>query len=453
MRYVADLHLHSKYSRAVSQSMNLETMAQYASLKGLDILSTGDWTHPLWIREIKSKLTEEDGLFKLKDPSADSTSSLQAGSGQAEKIRFLLSVEISSIYSQGRKTRRVHNLIFIPSIESAEKINAKLLERGANLSSDGRPIIGLSSKNLLELVLGVDKDALFIPAHAWTPWFSLYGSNSGFDSITECFEDLSKYIYGIETGLSSDPEMNWRIKELKNRSILSFSDAHSPLKMGREATIFELKSLSYENLRSAITNSSKSQNRITGTIEFYPEEGKYHYTGHRNCGISQTPQETKEQGVLCPTCKRSLTVGVLHRVEQLAQPNLKFENLNLKLNERGARWIYDPRGLHPPFVKLVPLIEIISEALESTTASLRVKNTFTELCNRFGSELNILLKTEIGEIAKINEKIAQGLLKVRTGDIVIKPGYDGEYGKVKIWPDADKVAEQRVKKEEQMGLF
>lgn len=416
MRYVADLHLHSRFSRAVSQDMNLETMAKYANLKGLDILSTGDWTHPLWIREIKSKLVEEDGLFKLKDGN--------------QNIRYLLSVEISSIYSQGGKTRRVHNLIFVPSIESAEKINAKLLERGANLSSDGRPIVGLSSKNLLELVLAVDKDALFVPAHAWTPWFSLYGSNSGFDSINECFEDLTKYIYAIETGLSSDPEMNWRISELENRSILSFSDAHSPLKMGREATILELKGLSYENLKQAIMKSSKTVNRITGTIEFYPEEGKYHYTGHRNCGISQTPQETKELGVLCPACKRSLTVGVMHRVEELSN---KAVIPVIKSNEFEVSWVGDQDKIHPPFVKLVPLIEIISEALGSTTASLRVKNTFTELCNRFGSEINILLKTEVGEIAKFNEKIAEGIAKVRAGDIVILPGFDGEYGKVKIW--------------------
>lgn len=398
--------------------MNLETMAKYANLKGLDILSTGDWTHPIWIREIKSKLIEEDGLFKLKDGN--------------QNIRYLLSVEISSIYSQGGKTRRVHNLVFVPSIESAEKINGELLKRGANLSSDGRPIIGLSSKNLLELVLSLDKDALFIPAHAWTPWFSLYGSNSGFDSITECFEDLSKYIYAVETGLSSDPEMNWRISELDTRSILSFSDAHSPLKMGREATIFELKDLSYQNLKEAITKSEKSVNRITGTIEFYPEEGKYHYTGHRNCGVSQTPQETKDKGVLCPVCKRSLTVGVMHRVEELSN---KAVVPVIKSNEFGVNWIGDEDKKHPPFVKLVPLVEVISESLESTTASLRVKNTFIELCNKFGSEINVLLKTDIGEIAKVNEKIAEGILKVRQGEIVIKPGFDGEYGKVKIWQE------------------
>lgn len=435
MRYVADLHLHSKYSRAVSQDMNLEGVADFAAKKGLDILSTGDWTHPIWIREIKSKLVEEDGLFKLKTGNT--------------KARFLLSVEISSIYSQGGKTRRVHNLVFVPSIESAEKINTKLLEVGANLSSDGRPIIGLSSRNLLELVLSVDEKALFIPAHAWTPWFSLYGSNSGFDSIAECFGDLSKYIYGVETGLSSDPEMNWGIEELTNRSILSFSDAHSPLKMGREATILELKSLSYKSLWEAITNSRKLESRISGTIEFYPEEGKYHYTGHRNCGVSQTPEETKEQGVICSVCKRSLTVGVMHRVQELTNKKVKVE---LKKSQSDVNWIADGDKLHAPFVKLVPLIEIISEAVESATTSQKARNTFYELCSKLGGELNILLKTQVAEIAKVNERVAEGILKVRHGDIVIKPGFDGEYGKVKIWQD-ERGEEQALERSSKQGIL
>lgn len=433
MKYVADLHLHSRYSRAVSQDMNLETMAKWALKKGLNILSTGDWTHPIWLREIKSKLVEENGLFKLKTGN--------------QNVRFLLSTEISSIYSEGGKVRRIHSLIFVPSFDTAEKISRELIKRGANLNADGRPIIGLSARNLLDLTLSLDKNALFIPAHVWTPWFSLYGSNSGFDSIDECFGDLSKHIYGVETGLSSDPLMNWRIKELNKRAILSFSDAHSAPKMGREATVFDLKELSYDSLREAIVKNS--ENRILSTIEFYPEEGKYHYDGHRNCGVSQTPTETKQNGIICPKCKRKLTIGVMNRVEQLANGDLK---ISIKPSEVGVGWVYDETKLHPPFVKLVPLNEIIAEALSSTTQSQKAKNAFDEMCDKFGSELEILLKTPKEELEKYNAKIAEGVSKVRVGDISIMPGFDGEYGKVKIWSEENS-PEVKKAKESQLGLF
>lgn len=459
MDYVTDLHLHSKYSRAVSPDMNLFNMALWASRKGLDILSASDWTHPLWFRQIREELEEaEQGLFRLKSVI----------SSQQSAIRFLLSVEVSSIYSQGGKVRRIHNLIWSPSFETCEKISAELRKRGCNLNSDGRPIIGLSSIALAELVFSIDRNAMIIPCHVWTPWFSLYGSNSGFDSIDECFGSYAKYIYGIETGLSSDPFMNWQIKELDNRSILSFSDAHSMAKMGREATVFVPKTeisimknktlnISYDDIRLAIMQDKNSKLKIGYTIEFYPEEGKYHYTGHRNCNFVQDPKQTKENGSLCPVCHRPLTVGVMHRVEDLADPNLKFlhstsSGSNLKLDERGVKWIYDTRGFHPPFVKLVPLNEIIAESLSSTVASLKVKNLFDDLCKEFGSELNVLLRVPLQDIAKkAGEKVAEGVKKVRKGEIVILPGFDGQYGIVKIWDDK-KVNEKHIETVNQLGI-
>ena len=437
MQYVCDFHLHSKYSRAVSQNMILSEMEKWAVKKGIDLLSAADFTHPLWFRELKVQLVQDgEGIYKLKSSNS--------------KIRFILSTEISSIYSQGGKTRRIHNLVFMPSLESVEKFNSELLKRGANLSADGRPIIGLPSRNLLELVLSTDPNAFLIPCHAWTPWFSLYGSNSGFDSVEECFQDLSSEIFGIETGLSSDPEMNWRIKELDNRSILSFSDAHSAIKMAREATVFDLPKLSFPNIKDAIKKAGDS--KISYTIEFYPEEGKYHYTGHRNCKVTQTPQQTKQNGVICPVCKRPLTVGVMERVEKLASAPT---NLKTTLDEFGVTWVEDPTGLHPSYVKLVPLVEIISESVQVMPGSLKVLNLFDEMVNKFGSELAVLLKTSITDIEKLfGERIAQGIDKVRKQDISVSPGFDGEFGKVKIWDESDK--QQGISKEveeSQLGLF
>lgn len=443
MEFVADLHLHSKYSRAVSKDMSLENMAVWASKKGLDILSSADWTHPLWFRQIKEELEEaEKGLFKLKKSTL--------------KTRFLLSVEVSSIYSQNGKVHRIHNLIWSPSFETSEKISKELLKRGCNLSSDGRPIIGLSSISLAELVFSIDKEVMLIPCHAWTPWFSLYGANSGFDSIEECFGEFSKYIYGVETGLSSDPFMNWQIKELQNRSILSFSDAHSLAKMGREATVFvpndktSKKEITYKDITSAIKQEKDAKFKIGYTIEFYPEEGKYHYTGHRNCNFVQSPDKTKTDGQICPVCKKQLTIGVMHRVEELAQKKLPKEDS--KSNSNGVRWIVDTTRIHPPFVKLVPLLEIIAESLSSTVSSQRVLGVYNELCKKFGSEVSVLLKTSIADIEKeVGEKIAQGIKKVRSGEIVILPGFDGVYGVVKIWDDK-KISEKTKDAVSQLGI-
>src|SRR3990170_6598178 len=325
MKIISDLQLHSKYARAVSKDMVIPKIWEWAKIKGINLIATGDWTHPLWLREIKSHTEETgSGLLKLKN----------TGNGQGSTgPQFLLETEVSCIYSQGGKLRRIHILIWVPTISSAEKINKKLTSMGANLMSDGRPIMGLTSKQIIEAVLSIDPKSLVIPAHVWTPWFSLYGSESGFDSIEECFGDYSRYIYAVETGLSSNPAMNWRIKELDTRSIVSFSDAHSGPKLGREATVFELEELSFKAIREAIMVPSKesrimnhesggvnnlTNNRIAYTIEFYPEEGKYHYTGHRNCNVRQTPDETRSKGTVCPVCGRKLTVGVMHRVDQLA---------------------------------------------------------------------------------------------------------------------------------------
>src|SRR5581483_720894 len=317
MHFIADLHLHSKYSRAVSQNMILPEMVKWAHKKGIDLLTVADWTHPLWFKEIEKQLEEaENGVYKLKE------SFLSNDPLKDNALRFILSTEISSIYSQGGKTRRIHSLVFAPSLASAKAINEELQKRGANLMADGRPIIGLSAKDLLTLILEVDENSFLIPCHIWTPWFSVFGSKSGFDSLEECFEELTPYIYGIETGLSSDPFMNWTVPELTNRSILSFSDSHSLIKMGREATVFDfpksLNDVSFLDIKGAIMRKAEI-GKIAYTIEFYPEEGKYHFTGHRNCKVVYTPSNTKEKGIICPVCKRPLTVGVIERVNQLDQ--------------------------------------------------------------------------------------------------------------------------------------
>lgn len=457
MEFVSDLHLHSKYSRAVSQQMVLPQMALWGAKKGINLLTTGDWTHPLWLRSIKAELEEAgEGVYKLKGQDS-----------KTDSVRFILSVEIASIFKQGERLRRIHNLVFVPDIQTAEKVIKELLSRGCNLSSDGRAIIGLSSKNLLDLLLNIDKRIILIPCHAWTPHFGIYGSASGFNSIKESFEELSNYIYGIETGISSDPWMNWQIEELKNRSILSFSDAHSLPKMGRELTVFEinktLDTLSYMDIGKSISYSmrKKSGRDVAGesgvayTVEFYPEEGKYHYTGHRNCKVIKSPQQIKESGNICPVCNRRLTEGVMYRVQQLAKEGSDFRPYDSHTDSKGVLWIDDNRKIHPSFVKLVPLNEIVAESMDSTVLSEKVKAKFDEMCLSFGSELNVLLETPLSDItSKFGEKIAEGVAKVRCGEIAIEPGYDGEYGKVKIWNGKEALTKEQKQtaQEDQLGL-
>jgi uncharacterized protein (TIGR00375 family) len=399
MKFIADLHIHSKYSRATSKEMNLESLDKWAKIKGIKEMSTGDFTHPAWFQEIKEKLEPAElGLYKLKNSKTDT--------------RFLLSVEISSIYLQGGKTRRIHNLIYTPSMEIAEKINTALGLRG-NIKSDGRPILGLSSIELAELVFGISEEVVIIPAHAWTPWFSVFGSMSGFDTIEECFGEYASRIFAIETGLSSDPAMNWRLSKLDKISLISNSDAHSVEKIGREANVFDTE-LSFNGIFEAI--KSRDPNKFLYTIEFFPEEGKYHYDGHRACNVVMSPEETKKNNKICPQCKKPLTVGVMYRVNELADRPNNFIDKN-----------------RVPFKKVVPLSEIISEVLGVSKVSKKIKVEYERLIEIFGTELAILIDVFIEEIKnKGSEKLAEAIDKMRKGDINIQPGYDGEYGKVSI---------------------
>lgn len=421
MQIIADLQLHSRFSRAVSPQMTLPNIALWARRKGIGLVATGDWTHPIWFREIERDLEElGNGLLRLK-------------TGETSPL-FLLATEVSSIYSQGGKLRRVHTLIWVPTIESARKISQEMTKRGCNLMSDGRPIIGLSSIHVAELVLSIEPKALIIPAHAWTPWFSVYGSLGGFDSIEEAFGPFAKNIYAVETGLSSNPAMNWRIKELDNRAILSFSDAHSGPKLGREATVFDLKELSYDAIYSALTHQPINASRISYTIEFYPEEGKYHYTGHRACGIRWSPEETRQKGKTCPVCGKPLTIGVMHRIEELAARSEKDVGLYKKDDMTYSKTFSN----RPPFVMLVPLQEIISECIGSPVASPKVQGPYTKLTDGLGGEFSVLLSAALPDIARLaGERVAQGVDKVRRGDLVIDPGYDGVFGVVRLWREGE----------------
>ncbi len=410
--------------------MVLPTMAKWAAVKGINLLGTGDFTHPLWFREIKGLLEEENGVFKLK--------------GEEGGVRFLLTTEISSIYRQDEKTRKIHNVIIASSLIAAEKINQELTKRGFNLMADGRPIIGWPAKDLLDLVMSVDENNLLIPAHIWTPHFSLFGSESGFDALEECFGNLSAQVRAVETGLSSDPAMNWRIPDLINRQIVSFSDAHSPENLGRELTILNVSELNYGSIRSALTGDNGQG--ITSTIEFYPEEGKYHFTGHRVCGVSQSPEETAKHGTTCPVCGKPLTVGVMHRVEQLAKIPVTAETSS---DEFGVRWLASKE--RPAYTTLVPLREILAESEGMGKVSQKVVSIYQQLVEKLGNELAILLKTPVEKIASVGgEKLADALGRVRSGQIFIKPGFDGEYGLVKIWGE-EQIQENNPK--EQMSLF
>jgi len=430
MAYVADLHIHSRFSRACSPQLNIPNLVEWAKYKGINVMGTGDFLHPLWLTELKKDLTE-DGSGFLTHNSSD--------------IKFVLTVEIASIYTQKGKGRRVHNLVFMPDFASAERFQKELLSRRANLGSDGRPIVGISSKDLLSLSLQASEKALFIPAHAWTPWFGIYGSESGYDSMEDCFEDLTEYVYGIETGLSSDPAMNWRVTELDKKSILSFSDAHSLPNLGRESTVFsEDLSGGYSGMFRAIR-----EQKIAGTLEFYPEEGKYHYTGHRNCNVKYTPEDTKKKGTICPKCGRGLTVGVMERVEALADRGVG------ELGESRDEGVIKSKNLdRPGYRMLVPLHQVIAEAFGNAPTSQRVLNEYKKLVTTLGGEIKVLTKVSLEEIAKISgEKIAEGVDRDRKGDLVIDPGYDGVYGVVKIWKEGEESTKEEQAEAPQLGLF
>lgn len=432
MRVIADLEVHSKYARAVSPSMTLPKISEWAKKKGVGLVGTGDFTHPLWLRELEAGLEEEgEGIYGLRSNVKGQMSPPEADQPMAEKVKFLLTSEVSCIYSHRGRGRRVHLLVYLPSFSKVRRFNEELVRRGANLLSDGRPIIGLTLAQVAEIALSVEPKAIIIPAHVWTPWFGFYGHRGGYDSLEEAFGELTKHIYAIETGLSSDPAMNWRIAELEGRNIVSFGDAHSPQKLGREATVFELKDLSFEAIRKAI--EGKEGGKIAYTIEFYPEEGKYHYTGHRKCKVVYSPKEGRKMGLTCPVCGKQLTFGVMSRVESLASFDVETTS---ETDNYGVRWIKDREGKRPSYVMLVPLLEILSEALSSGAGSQKVLVSYEQLINSFESEFKVLLKTSIEGIKRVSgEKVAEAIKKVRAGDIVIEPGYDGIFGKVKIWKE------------------
>lgn len=414
---ILDLHLHSKYSRACSKELELPKIALAAERKGIDIMATSDFTHPLWFEHIKENLTEETkGIYRVKNLKS--------------KTRFILGTEVSCIYKDKDKVRRLHLILLAPSIKAVEKFNQILTEKGVNIRSDGRPIMGLSAKEVLKIVLSIDKNFMMIPAHAWTPWFSIFGSKSGYDSLEECFEELTPHIKAIETGLSSDPTMNHLLSSLDNITLVSNSDAHSLEKLGREANVLAFgdnEEVNFLKIKEIIETGDKK--RFLYTIEFFPEEGKYHFDGHRDCGISFSPEETKKHGGLCPKCKKKLTIGVLNRVVELA--------------DRQEKNI--PNGFIP-HKYIVPLKEIIASVLEVGVASKKVNAEYENLINGLGSEFFILLKADIKEIGKCcnNKNIAMAISNMRSGLVRATPGYDGEFGKIKVLGDFSKIKQGRL---------
>lgn len=431
-----DLHLHSRYSRAVSSQMVPQEMALWAAKKGIDILGSGDFAHPLWLRQLESELGESgEGVYCLR--------------GEEKKegaVNFLLSGELSCIYSQGGRTRRIHLLVLVPSFTTAYKINQELEKRGFNLASDGRPILGIAVKDLAMVLKEIDENISLIPAHIWTPWYSLYGSRSGFDSLSECFGPAASYIRTVETGLSSDPAMNWQIEDLAERQIVSFSDAHSPAKLGREMTVINLPKgeLSF----SKIINALEKEGGINFTVEFYPEEGKYHFSGHRLCKICRSPEEISQLGRTCPVCGRPLTLGVAQRVEDLKRRDtFSEENLEKVFDDFGVCWQKNP--YRPPYVKLVPLLEILAQVENVGLSSQKIINEYNNLTTFLGAEREIMLRRKPEEIERAGgAKLKEAILRVREGKILIKPGFDGQFGEVKIWG-----GEEGRQKEMQISLF
>ncbi len=429
MQFIADLHIHSKYSRATSRDLTLPNIEKWCKIKGVDIIATGDFTHPAWFKDISEQLEPaEDGLYKLKGVK-HCTPTEENWYNHARPVRFLLSTEISLIYTKNDKCRRLHILILAPSIEAVNKIIVHLDKIG-NIKSDGRPILGLDAEELTKIVLDKSDKCMIIPAHAWTPWFAVFGSKSGFDSLEECFGNMTKHIYAIETGLSSDPAMNWQLSSLDNITLISNSDAHSPSNIAREANIFDFANLSYDEIYNTIKN--KDPKKFIKTIEFFPEEGKYHYDGHRDCNISFTPEETKKHKGICPVCKKPLTLGVAYRVSSLADfPSIGMRHCSVLTTVKNCI----------PFISLVGLEKIIAEAKGVTgVKSKAVQNEYQNLIKNFGTELNILMNVKIEEFKnkKINERIIEGIRRVRAKNLRIEPGYDGIYGKVKIFNTTDK---------------
>jgi len=396
MQVVADIHIHSRFARGTSKDMNFPNLEKFAALKGVNIVGTGDFTHPEWLKEIKSELTDDgNGLFSHKNG----------------KTRFVLTTEVSNIYQQDNATRKVHNIIIAPSVEVVEQINERLSKYG-KLASDGRPILGIPCTQLVEEIMSVSPDNVVIPAHIWTPWFSVFGSKSGFDSIKDCYQDQLKHIRAIETGLSSDPAMNWRLSQLDKFSIISNSDCHSywPWRFGREANVLELQQLDYKSLLSSLL--SRDPKKFLYTIEVEPAYGKYHFDGHRDCNYVLDPAQSKKQNSICGVCRKKLTIGVAHRVEELADR---------------------PEGYVPknavPFKTLLPLSELVAAVVNQQLGTKKVWDQTMKLIAAFGSELNVLLEAPEIKLSELtNPALVSAIMKNREGKIRVKPGYDGVYG-------------------------
>jgi uncharacterized protein (TIGR00375 family) len=397
MKIFADLHLHSHYSRATSDKMDIENLEKNAKVKGLNLLGTGDFTHPLWLKELKSTLTEKDGLFQHKD----------------KDMHFILQAEVSNIFRQNDVGRRVHNVLLAPSFEVVDQINDFFKDYG-KLASDGRPI--LTKMNCIEMterLMQISKDIMVIPAHIWTPWFSMLGSMSGFDSVNECFGDQVKNIFALETGLSSDPAMNWRLSQLDRFALLSNSDSHSPWpsRIGRELNVFDTKA-SYKDVTGAI--KSRDPKKFLYTIEVDPSYGKYHWDGHRDHNVSMEPSESIKRKNMCPVCNKEMTIGVLHRVEELADR---------------------PEGFVPknatPFKSVLPLAELIAIVYGAQPFSKKVWEESSKLTKRFGTELNVLLDSDKETVESLtNDTVARIIMENREGKLKVKPGYDGVYGEL-----------------------
>jgi uncharacterized protein (TIGR00375 family) len=418
MRVITDFHLHSAYSRACSKELMLPNIATYCEKKGIQFVGTSDFTHPAWRKQMGTELEEAgNGTFAL--------------TGDRSKTRFLLSTELSCIYKRGGKVRRVHHLVLMPDLASVDQFTASLEARGCNLKADGRPILGVDSEELLKLALDASERSLFIPAHAWTPWFAVFGSQSGFDALQECFGEMTKHVYAIETGLSSDPKMNRQLSGLDDIFLVSNSDAHSLDKLGREANVFEMAAPSYNELYRIMTE--KDASKFIETIEFFPEEGKYHADGHRACGFWCLPAETKKLKGLCPKCGKPLTIGVLNRVSDLA--------------DRSAADDFPPKdatslAARVPFRSIIPLAELIGSVLDVGASSKKVKKEFDQLVADGRTEFGVLLDEPASELSRVTStEIVSAIMSMRAGDVELRPGYDGEYGVIKTRAKRSKQAE------------
>lgn len=409
MRLITDLHLHSKYSRACSQSLTLPNIAKACERKGIRMVGTSDFTHPAWRKHIGESLEEAgEGTYRLRDGSSS--------------VTFILATELSSIYKRNDKTRRVHNLVLLPGLASVDRLISSLEGRGANLKSDGRPILGLDSEELIKLVLEASADGLLIPAHAWTPWFSVFGSQSGFDSLEECFGAMTKHIHAIETGLSSDPAMNRRLTALDDILLVSNSDAHSLDKLGREANVFEMERPSYREMRRILVERDTA--KFIETVEFFPEEGKYHADGHRLCAYWCLPAETKRRKGVCPKCGKPLTVGVLHRVDDLADRPADENLANARDGKVRAA---------VPYRSIVPLAELVGSVLDAGPASKQVARLVDAMLQDGRTEFSVLLDEPAEVLANAAPpEIVQAILAMRRGEVEVRPGYDGEYGEIRM---------------------